>query len=116
MEIQQINQIRKYADVILRGKAWIGGFIIVGLVAGLAFYLTQPKIYQVSTLLSYQQQKVSPAKMSPDVQARIRDIVSTLSQIISSRTSLEQIITTVDLYREQRQKMPMEDVIELMRE
>ncbi len=54
--------------------------------------------------------------MSPDDELRIRDIVSTLTQIVTSRTSLEQIITNLDLYKELRQRMPMEDVIGVMRE
>ena len=65
---------------------------------GLAFYLRQPKIYTSSSLLSYQQQRVNPSTMSPDDELRIRDIVSTLTQIVTSRTSLEQIITDLRIF------------------
>jgi uncharacterized protein involved in exopolysaccharide biosynthesis len=53
--------------------------------------------------------------MSPDVQSNIRDIVNTLSQIVTSRSNLEKIIIDFDLYPEQRGKMPIEDVIEIFR-
>lgn len=115
MEIQQVQQVRKYVNIVFRRKMLIAFFTLVGAAAGLAFYLWQPKVYESSTLLSYQQQRVSPAKMSPDVQARISDIVSTLSQIITSRTSLERIIEDVNLYEEARRNLPMEDVIVMMR-
>ncbi|HKJ65607.1 MAG TPA: hypothetical protein VJ969_09405 [Desulfopila sp.] len=116
MEMQHIQQVRKYLDIAVRRKVFIGMFLLAGIALGLVFYLNQPKIYQSTALLSYQQQKVSPAKMSPDDQARIQDIVSTLSQIIISRTSLEQIITDIGLYQQQRKNAPMEDIVENMRE
>ncbi len=53
--------------------------------------------------------------MSPEMQGHIRDIVSTISQIVTSRTNLERIINDVGLYRQERRNMPMEDVIERMR-
>lgn len=115
-KIDQIQQLRKIVDVILRRKILILGFVLLATVAGLAAYLVQHKVYQSSCLLSFQQQKVSPARMSPDVRGRIRDVISTISQIVLSRTSLEEIIKTQRLYEEQRQKMPMQDVVEAMRE
>jgi uncharacterized protein involved in exopolysaccharide biosynthesis len=74
-----------------------------------------PKQYRATALLSYQEQKVNPNKMSPDVQAKIRDMVSTLSQIVTSRTNLEKVINGFDLYADARKKLPMEDVVDMMR-
>ncbi len=75
-----------------------------------------PKEYQVESLLSYEQQKISPNKMSPDVISKIRDIVSTLTQIVTSRTNLEKLIVDLKLYPEALQRLPMEDVVDSMRE
>lgn len=117
MATQQIKTIRKYIDLFLRRKFIIISLALLGVTTGLAVYLLQPKVYQSTALLSYQQQKINPAaKMSPDVQQQIRDIVSTISQIITSRTNLEKIINDVGLYQEARRSLPMEDVIEKMRE
>jgi polysaccharide chain length determinant protein (PEP-CTERM system associated) len=77
--------------------------------------LIQPKAYRSIALLSYQQQKVNPAQMSPDVEDDISNMVSTLTQIITSRTNLEKIIVETNLYQEERGSLPMEDVVELMR-
>jgi polysaccharide chain length determinant protein (PEP-CTERM system associated) len=115
MDMQQIQQVRKILDILLRRKVLIIALALFGLAGGLAYYLKQPKVYQATALLSYQQQSISPARMSPDEQARIRDVVSTLSQLILSRTSLEQIIVDLDLYRNARQNGSMEDVVEQMR-
>ncbi len=89
--------------------------LLLSLPAGLALYLKQPKIYQATSLLSYQQQRINPNKMSPDVQARIKDIVSTLTQIVTSRTNLENLIVSFKLYEKDRAQLPMEDVIDIMR-
>lgn len=90
--------------------------ILLSISAGLAFYLIKTKIYEGTALLTYQQQKINPAQMSPDEQENIRDIVSTLTDIVTSRSNLERIITDEDLYPELRKKVPMEDVIIEMRE
>lgn len=114
MDQQQNQQLKKYLDLFLRWKAFICASILLSLPIGLAVYLQTPKIYQATSLLSYQQQKVSPNKMSPDMEAAIRDVVSTLTQIVTSRTNLENTITTFDLYPAERQHLPMEDVVDLM--
>lgn len=115
MEQQQHQQIRKYLDLFVRWKGFIVAAILISLPAGLAIYLTTPKVYQSTCLLSYQQQKVNPNKMSPDIESAIKVVVSTLSQMITSRSNLENLITTLDLYPAMRQKLPMEDVVDLMR-
>ena len=117
MEQQQHQQIRKYLDLFVRWKGFIVAAILLSLPVGLAVYLTTPKVYQSTSLLSYQQQSVNPSqsKMSPDMVSAIRDVVSTLSQMVTSRTNLENLITTLDLYPAMRQKLPMEDVVDLMR-
>jgi len=116
MDSKQSQQISKYLDLFSRRKVFIITILLLSLPVGLGIYLRTPKVYQTTSLLSYQQQKISPNKMSPDVSSRISDIVSTLSQIVISRTNLEKAIVGLNLYPEAREKMPIEDVITLMRE
>jgi polysaccharide chain length determinant protein (PEP-CTERM system associated) len=115
MDLKQSQQIRKYIDIILRRKALIIAFLLLGVAVGLILTVITPKEYRATALLSYQEQKVNPAKMSPDVQAKIRDMVSTLSQIVTSRTNLEKVINGFSLYKDEKRKMPMEDVVDKMR-
>ncbi len=105
---------RKYLDLFLRRKFFIFTLLLLSLPVGLGVYLYTPKVYQSTSLLSYQQQRISPNEMSPDVAARISDIVSTLTQIVISRTNLEETITNLNLYPELRKELPMEDVIGMM--
>lgn len=115
MDIKQRQLVNKYLDLFFRRKIFIIVLILLSLPVGLAVYLTTPKVYESSSLLSYQQQKISPNKLSPDFQSNIRDIVNTLTQIVTSRTNLEKIIMDLDLYSGAREKLPIEDVIEMFR-
>jgi len=115
MDIQQSQQAKKYLDLFIRRKILILSLLLLSLPVGLGVYLKTPKVYMATSLLSYQQQKINPNTMSPDVVGKISDIVSTLTQIVISRTNLENIITNLKLYSEAREILPMEDVIESMR-
>ncbi len=115
MDSKQRQLANKYIDLLLRRKVFIIAMLLLSLPVGLGVYLVTPKVYQATSLLSYEQQKISPNKMSADVASRIRDIVSTLTQIVTSRTNLEKLIVDLNLYPEARKKLPMEDVVEGMR-
>lgn len=115
MDQQQNQLIKKYLDLFIRWRVFIFACILFSLPLGLVIYLKTPKVYQSTSLLSYQQQKISPNKMSPDIEAAIRDVVSSLTQIVTSRTNLENAITSLDLYSAARKRLPMEDVVDLMR-
>ncbi|MGB3209906.1 MAG: hypothetical protein WBB19_04285 [Desulforhopalus sp.] len=116
MDRKQRQLVNKYLDLFFRRKFIIITTLLLSLPIGLGIYLRTPKVYQSTSLLSYQQQKISPNKLSPDMQLKIRDIVNTLTQIVISRTNLEQIITELNLYPELRRNQPIENVIEMLRD
>ena len=116
MDSKQRQLVKKYIDLFSRRKILILVLLMVSLPIGLGVYLWMPKEYQVVSLLSYEQQKINPNKMSPDVISKIRDIVSTLTQIVTSRTNLEKLILELKLYPDIRQRLPMEDVVDSMRQ
>ncbi len=106
--------IKKYFDIILSRKTLIVTFVFIALLGGLAIYYKTPKVYQATSLLIYEKQAVNPSKMSPDIKDRVREIVSTLMQQVTSRSSLEKIIKDFNLYPEMREDVPLEDVIDSM--
>lgn len=115
MDIKQRQLVNKYLDLFFRRKIFISAVLLLSLPIGLGIYLMTPKEYQSSSLLSYQRQGISPNKLSPDLESKLRDIVNTLSQVVTSRTNLEKIINDLDLYPEERKILPIEDVIEVFR-
>ncbi len=112
---QDLDIIKQLIDDLLCRKALVVSCILFATTIGVILYLMQPKTYKSTALLNYQQQKVNPAKMSPDEGAYIKDIVSTLSDIVTSRTILEKIIIQASLYKEERETLPMEGLVNMMR-
>ncbi len=116
MEEIQVPKLILLLDVAGRRKALIASCVLAALSIGLCVYLVQPKVFQSSCLLSYQQQMVNTGRMLPDDNSRLKDIVSTLTQIATSRTSLEKIINDEKLFVKERESLPMEDVVAGMRQ
>ncbi|MBI5557527.1 MAG: hypothetical protein HY885_07810 [Deltaproteobacteria bacterium] len=117
MDQQQRQLIKKYVDIFLRRKKLVVSFLLLSAVVGLGVYLKTPKVYQCLSLIQYQRQQVNPTAMSPDdVRSRTQEVVATVSQQITSRSSLEALIKEFDLYSDLRASLPMEDVVDLMRD
>jgi polysaccharide chain length determinant protein (PEP-CTERM system associated) len=114
MDLGQRTLITRYVDLLLRYKVFIILLLLFSLPIGLVVYLKTPKLYKASSLLSYQQQKITGTKMTTDVGSRTREMVSTLTQIVTSRSNLEKLIGDLKLYPEALQNQPMEDVVEMM--
>lgn len=112
MEGNQTQVLKKYVDLFVRHKILLTSGFLLSAVVGLVAYLFMPKAYEASCLLSYQQQHVSPSKVAPETDAGIKDMVSTLSQIVTSRTSLEGIIKQQKLFPE---SLPMETAVVILR-
>ncbi len=115
MNVEQVEQIQKIVRIIVRRRVLLLTCFLSALTVVLGYYLTQDKIYTSSALIVYQQQKVNPAKMSPDERGKLSSVVSTLSPLILSRTNLEGIIESQKLYSDALKKSPMHDVVQSMR-
>lgn len=117
MEIKQRQLIKKYVDLVLNRWRLITISLFLGITIGLGYYFNVPKLYQSTSLLSYEQQQINPAKMDPE-QGRIRlqDSLATLRELVTSRNSLEKVILQFSLYEEMRKNVPIEDVIDVMRQ
>ncbi len=116
MENQQRQQLKKYIDLLLFHWKLIAACLLVAVTVGLVQYLRMPKVYQATSLLSYERQQINPSRMSPERNnQQLRDMISTLSNVVISRNNLEGIIKQFDLYPGARQRLPIEDVIESMR-
>ncbi len=116
MENQQRQQVKKYLDLLVQRWRLIAACVLISLTIGLGMYLRMPKLYKCTALLSYEKQQINPGRMAPEREGqRLRETVSTLSELVMSRNNLEQLIKQLDLYPESRQKLPIEDVIEMMR-
>ncbi|MDY6854855.1 MAG: XrtA system polysaccharide chain length determinant [Thermodesulfobacteriota bacterium] len=87
------------------------------MIAGIStvYSLLSPNIYRAETLILVQPQKVPEAYIKSTVTSPINERLRTISQQIMSRTMLERIINELDLYKEERISITMEEVVEKMR-
>ena len=115
MENDQRQVLLKNIELLLRRDKLILFCLLLSLVGGLAVYLKTPKVYQSSSLIMYEQQKINPSRLSPDQEKNIGQMVDTVTQQVASRTSLEGIINQFHLYGPLLAKLPLEDVVDLMR-
>ena len=117
MNIDQRQHIKKNLDILLRRKRIIIACLLLGAAIGIGFYLTKPKIYKSTALIKYQRESVNPSAMSPDdIKTNTKDVVETITQQILSRSSLENLIKEFGLYPDLQQSLPMEDIVDMMRQ
>lgn len=104
-----------YIDIFLR-RIWYIIIPFVLIVAGTAIYAYRmPKIYRSSTMVLVTPQKVPESLIRSTVTSNIQERLQSISQEILSRTRLEQLVSEFKLYPEQVKSLPMERVVESMR-
>jgi uncharacterized protein involved in exopolysaccharide biosynthesis len=87
----------------------------VTLFAALVQSSTIPNMYQASMLIAIDPQRVPDTYVRSTVSLVTDRRMDAITVQVLSRTALEQMIESLDLYPEQRAVMPMEDVVARMR-
>lgn len=104
-----------YVEIFLR-RIW---FIIIpfGVVlAGTGLYAVYaPREYKAATLIMVTPQKVPEQFVKSTVTSTIEERLQSISQEITSRTRLEQLISEFKLYAEMSKTATKEEIVELMR-
>jgi polysaccharide chain length determinant protein (PEP-CTERM system associated) len=85
-------------------------------VAVAVFTSTLPEKYKSETVILVVPQRVPTEYVRSTVTTRIEDRLLTIQQQIMSRSRLEPIITEYGLYAKLRRELPMEEVVERMRD
>lgn len=118
MEKEQPQQeiFKKYLNLIFSRHKFIAVCVLLAVSAGLFYYISQPELYQSRASIMYQEQRINVSRSMGDDKRQFDEMVKTISQQVLSRNSLEKIIIENDLYSGMRQEVPIEDVIEQMRE
>ena len=101
-------------DIIIRGKWIIIIPLCISLTVGLFMTLTANKVYEASTLILVQPQRVPTNYVQSVVTSTISQRISTISQQILSRSNLEKIIDQFGLFAD-AESMYLEDKIASMR-
>ncbi|MFP4000008.1 MAG: GumC family protein [Desulfobacterales bacterium] len=115
-EQSQIDVLKKYMNLLLNRYRLIAVCVFIAVSAGFFFYLSQPKIYESSASIIYQEQRINPSRFSPDESRQMREMVNTVAQQVMSRGNLENMIKNYSFYQNPERDPSMEELIARARE
>lgn len=109
--------LEDYIDVARRHVGWIMGPLLAGIVVSIVVAFAMPDVYVSQAELQITPAQVSDAIVKTTINQRLNERIMQMETSILSRTSLSQIIQDprLDLYKSDRAKEPLEDVIEKMK-
>ncbi len=108
--------VEDVARIALR-RAWIA-VVAVALCGVIAVVISKrlPNQFRSETLIMLMPQRIPDSYVKSANTGKIEDQLNSLEDQILSRTRLERIILDLDLYKSLRRTLPMEDVVQRMRE
>jgi polysaccharide chain length determinant protein (PEP-CTERM system associated) len=102
---------------ILLRRWWIVIMTLgLGAAAGLGLSRNLPEKFRSETLIMLMAQRIPDAYVKATISSKIEDRLNSLEDQIMSRSRLERIIVDLDLYQVLRRTLPMEDVVQRMRD
>jgi polysaccharide chain length determinant protein (PEP-CTERM system associated) len=107
--------IEDYVDILRRHRPWIIGPAFLGLVAGVVIAFLWPDTFLASGQLRVVPPRVPSRLVASNMSEEMSQRVNAIYQGIVSRTNLNNLISTYNLYPDQRKRLPMEDVVDDMR-
>ena len=104
------------ARIVIR-RAWLI-FVLVGLGGAAAVTVSKllPNHFRSETLIMLIPQRIPDAYVKAQVVTGIEDRINSLEDQILSRSRLERIILDLNLYQALRRTLPMEDIVQRMRD
>ncbi|MBI1791832.1 MAG: hypothetical protein HYR60_30260 [Acidobacteria bacterium] len=107
--------VEDYIDILRRHWMWIVGPSFAALVISVAVAFLWP-----DTFLSYAVMRITPAQVSQSIvpsnfNLQLNERLQTMLQDVTSRSRLIDMIRKFNLYAKERDKKPMEDIVEDMR-
>src|SRR5689334_7827679 len=109
--------VEDYIDMVRRYRSWIIGPMFAGLVVATVIAFLWPDTYISSAVMRITPQQV-PEKLIPSMlHSQMSERLQQMQTEILSRNSLSEIIQkpSLDLYPKERRKLPIEDVVQDMR-
>ncbi|WP_281492044.1 GumC family protein [Desulfosarcina cetonica] len=98
-------------DLIIKRRWILMVPFFIAMIVGIVLAIKLPKIYEASTLILIQPQRVPQNYVQPIVESDAGERINTLSQQVLSRTNLEKIIKDFNLFKNGEHSMFMEDMV-----
>jgi polysaccharide chain length determinant protein (PEP-CTERM system associated) len=111
---------RQFTVSYILGRLWHFRWLIVTplvlcTMTALIMSASLPDMYQADTLIQVVPQRIPDRFVPSTVTMKAEDRIEAVTHQVKSRVQLEALINEFDLYPKERQLLPMEDVIGLMR-
>ena len=109
--------VEDYIDMLRRYRSWIIGPTFAGLVISVVVAFLWPDTFISSALMRIAPQQVPERLVPSAINSQMAERLTAMEQEILSRTSLTELIQrpALNLYPRDRQRLPIEDVVEQMR-
>jgi polysaccharide chain length determinant protein (PEP-CTERM system associated) len=104
--------VEDYIDILRRHKGWIFGPFLLTLVASVVGVYVWPDSYESVALIKIVPQQIPQNMVQSSITQDMSDRIGSMATTVLSRSVLITIVNNFDLYKRDRQKMPMEDVVE----
>ena len=106
-----------YMDVARRHRGWLLGPLFAGIVIATAAAFFIPDSYISTAMVRITAAQMSQNVMPSVLSQEIADRINSMEQDILSRASLAELVQrpSLDLYKSQRSRQPLDDVLERMR-
>jgi polysaccharide chain length determinant protein (PEP-CTERM system associated) len=103
--------------MVRRYRSWIIGPMFVGLVLSVVGAFMWPDTYISQAVMRITPQQIPENLIPSVVNTQMAERINQMEQEILSRTSLQELILkpSLDLYKRERQRLPLEDIIQDMR-
>jgi protein tyrosine kinase modulator len=109
--------VEDYIDMLRRYRSWLIGPMFAGLVVAVVVAFLWPDTYVSTAVMRITPQQISDRLLPTVLNMQMQQRLSSMQQEILSRNSLAELIQrpSLDLYRKERQRYPLEDIIQDMR-
>jgi len=107
--------VEDYIDILRRHKGWVFGPFLLTLVASVVGVYVWPDSYESVAVVKIVPQQVPQNMVQSSITQDMTDRITAMATTILNRNVLTTIINNFDLYKSERKRLPMEDVIDLMR-
>jgi polysaccharide chain length determinant protein (PEP-CTERM system associated) len=104
-----------YVDVFRRNVGWLIGPAFLGLVLSTAVAYLMPDTYVSHAMIRIVPQQVPENLVQTAVNQQLADRINAMAETIKSRNSLQNVIATYGLYKNNLKREPMDDVVAAMR-
>src|SRR5215469_13064642 len=109
--------VEDYIDMLRRYRSWIIAPMYAGLVISTVVAFFWPDTYISNAVMRITPPQVPDSLVPNTVTSQMGDRLQQMQTDILSRTSLAEIIQkpSLDLYKKERTRVPMEDIVQEMR-